>query len=343
MDNNVLVNATSLGSGGALTILNNYLQQLKNQVPEDKLYYIFVPDTCDYFSHPKIILIQNSRNPYYKSRNYWNLVGFKKWCIDKKVKPYEIYSMQNYFPFGFSEDRGVKKKLYLHQPIPFFEYEWSLFKKNERNLWFYKNIYIHLINKSIREADKVIVQTEWLKKKIVSKASINKDNVHVEKPILNTINPNLYTRIPDLEDTTTLFYPSSKNLYKNHKVLYKAMDIIVNKFNLKNVVLYLTLDKADDTALKYINQFNLGANIILTGELNYKQVMEHYKSVDALLFPSKIETYGLPLVEAQFFNLPIIASNLDLFKEVIGDYPRITFCGVDDEFDWANNIKGMIN
>jgi glycosyltransferase involved in cell wall biosynthesis len=44
-----------------------------------------------------------------------------------------------------------------------------------------------------------------------------------------------------------------------------------------------------------------------------------YKNALALINPSISEGFGLPLVEAAYFNLPIIASNLDVFKELFGE------------------------
>ena len=42
----------------------------------------------------------------------------------------------------------------------------------------------------------------------------------------------------------------------------------------------------------------------------------------ALLFPSFAEGYGMPLVEAFAFGVPVIASDLPVFKEVAGEIPE---------------------
>lgn len=41
----------------------------------------------------------------------------------------------------------------------------------------------------------------------------------------------------------------------------------------------------------------------------------------ALLFPSFVEGYGMPLVEALAHGTPVLASNLPVFKEIAGDIP----------------------
>lgn len=338
----VMVNATSLASGGGLTILNQYIDFLDAHVEDGAVYYIFVPDTCKSDGkRGNIVYIKNSGNACYKNRSYWNLVGMKKWCKVNRIWPDELYSLQNYFPLGFK--RGIKlKTLYLHQSIPFFEYRWRLIKKDERILWFYKNIYYHLIKKSVKEADKVIVQTEWLKKRIADSLGCDKNKIAVERPAVKKIDVEDYKCVEGLRGKVRLFYPATEVLYKNHEVLYRAMDIIVNHFKVDDVALYLTLDQFSPAAAKYIEKFKLQNHVIPTGKLNYQQVVEYYKSITALVFPSKIETFGLPLVEAQLFGLPIIASDMDLYREVIGDYKKsVIFCESKDAQMWAKAIMEL--
>lgn len=343
MNKNILVNATSLASNGGLTILNSYINKLHLEEENDKKYYLFVPDNCQINElKDKIHYIKNSENPFYKNKNYWNLIGMRKWCKKNGLKIHELYSLQNYYPF-WMKDKGALKSLYLHQSIPFYDYSWSILKKKERSLWFYKNIYFYLIRKSIKESDKVIVQTEWFKKQIISKLKFDGKKIVVEKPVLNDIDPKKYDTIPDLEGKVKLFYPAGSVVYKNHEILYRAMNILVNEWENKGIVLYLTLDKTDAVAQKYIEMFKLENNIVLTGKLDYEQVMNHYKTVDALVFPSKIETFGLPLVEAQHFGLAIIATDLELYREVIGEYQgKVTYCKCDDAKEWVAAIKDLI-
>lgn len=47
--------------------------------------------------------------------------------------------------------------------------------------------------------------------------------------------------------------------------------------------------------------------------------MEHAR---ALLFPSFVEGYGMPLVEALSAGTPVLASDLGVFREIAGDIPE---------------------
>ena len=51
------------------------------------------------------------------------------------------------------------------------------------------------------------------------------------------------------------------------------------------------------------------------------ELARYLKHARALLFPSFAEGYGMPLVEAYSLGLPVVASDLPVFKEIAGDTP----------------------
>jgi glycosyltransferase involved in cell wall biosynthesis len=55
-----------------------------------------------------------------------------------------------------------------------------------------------------------------------------------------------------------------------------------------------------------------------------------------LLFPSLAEGFGLPPVEAASLGVPVIASDLSVTREVLGDYP--VYLNVTDRYSWTETI-----
>jgi glycosyltransferase involved in cell wall biosynthesis len=55
------------------------------------------------------------------------------------------------------------------------------------------------------------------------------------------------------------------------------------------------------------------------GALSDDDVRGLYAMADCLLFPSKAEGFGLPLVEAGMHRLPVFCSDLPVHREVIGE------------------------
>ena len=82
--------------------------------------------------------------------------------------------------------------------------------------------------------------------------------------------------------------------------------------------------------------------IKLIGKISYEKVLEYYKSSDLLVFPSYLETLGLPLLEAQQFNLKILAVNLPYSKEVLENYENVDFLDQKNILEWEKKIKSNI-
>lgn len=59
----------------------------------------------------------------------------------------------------------------------------------------------------------------------------------------------------------------------------------------------------------------------------------------ALLFPSHAEGFGLPAIEAAALSVPLICSDLPVFREILSDYP--VYLRPDDIYSWLETIKRL--
>jgi alpha-1,2-rhamnosyltransferase len=62
-----------------------------------------------------------------------------------------------------------------------------------------------------------------------------------------------------------------------------------------------------------------------------------YRRATSLVFPSCLEGFGLPLAEAAYRRLPVIASDIPVFREIAGDHAR--FFALLDADDLAEHIR----
>ena len=67
-----------------------------------------------------------------------------------------------------------------------------------------------------------------------------------------------------------------------------------------------------------------------------QEVARQLGSARALLFPSRAEGFGLPLIEAFGLGVPVIASDLPVFRELAGDIP--TYLDPLDAAGWERTI-----
>ena len=81
-----------------------------------------------------------------------------------------------------------------------------------------------------------------------------------------------------------------------------------------------------------------GDAVVELGNCTDVELIRHLAGARALLFPSLVEGYGLPLVEALRAGTPVIASDLPVFREIGGDIPD--YLNPLDDASWEQAILG---
>lgn len=138
-----------------------------------------------------------------------------------------------------------------------------------------------------------------------------------------------YKRIGSLSPLTKnakydFVYVASGEPHKNHIHLIEAWTLLAKEEIRPS--LCLTLDENSFTELcRQIEhkkkRFNL--NIVNAGVLSKTEIQDLYRKSRALIYPSDMESLGLPLIEARCVGLPILASERDYVRDVID--PEQTF------------------
>lgn len=113
-------------------------------------------------------------------------------------------------------------------------------------------------------------------------------------------------------------YVSSGESHKNHRTLVEAWQMLAEQGFYPS--LCITLDQRCKWQLvnwieEMIKKFDL--RITNVGAVSYDNVLALYQRSGALIFPSKSESLGLPLIEAQRIGLPVLASELDFVRDIL--------------------------
>lgn len=66
----------------------------------------------------------------------------------------------------------------------------------------------------------------------------------------------------------------------------------------------------------------LRGKVVEEGHCSDARLHDFLHHAQALLFPSFVEGYGMPLVEALVTKVPVIASDLPVFREIAADVPE---------------------
>lgn len=80
-----------------------------------------------------------------------------------------------------------------------------------------------------------------------------------------------------------------------------------------------------------------GRNLRWFKDLNDTELSFCYKNSKALIFPSIIEGFGLPLIEALHYGCPVMASDIPVFREIGGD--NCSYFSIDSPDDLISEIN----
>lgn len=188
------------------------------------------------------------------------------------------------------------------------------------------------ISDSIKQNLTLIFQNKYTIKKIyngIDFESLYKLNINKNDLLVSQINNRI-----------CVVYVSRLDIGKNHLTLLKAWEKVV-ALN-KNVVLLLVGEGFERTKIEnFIEKNNLIENTILLG--NRTDIFTILSQSHIAVFPSLFEGFPVSLIEKMAMNLPVIVSDINIFKEILVDKETALFFSKNDETDLFNQLYLMIN
>jgi glycosyltransferase involved in cell wall biosynthesis len=95
-----------------------------------------------------------------------------------------------------------------------------------------------------------------------------------------------------------------------------------------------------DRLMGYAREANSPDAVVVLGAVSDVQLLTLYRGAAALVYPSRYEGFGLPVLEAMACGTPVIASRAASIPEVLGEAG--TLLDPDDEPGWAEEIARVI-
>jgi L-malate glycosyltransferase len=117
---------------------------------------------------------------------------------------------------------------------------------------------------------------------------------------------------------------SRLTIEKNHETLIRAfakfLDLLPNNQPKNNFHLLIAGGGNLHEALTTLTRkLQIQSNVTITGRFSEQDHTKIYSTLDAFIFPSLAEGFGIVLIEAMAAKLPIICSDLDVLREVGSD------------------------
>lgn len=324
----IVLSGVNFVEAGPLAIMQDALRSVAEHFPEYEVHALV--HRAELYPITNVIF-----HEYPEVKRSWlNRLRFEYFDslqISREIKPHLWLAMHDITPRVEAERQAV----YCHNPAPFYRvglreallsYKFTLFSL----------LYRYLYGVFIGRNDFVVVQQNWMRQAFRQRYRVRE--VVVAHPSVAHLSLPEATAIRETSQPFRLFYPAFARSFKNVEVLLEAC----RSLERSDVELRLTMDGSENRyAAQLRERFGDLGNVCWLGAMPREAVLQQYADVDALVFPSRLETWGMPLTEFKATGKPILAADLPYAHETVGSYGAVGFLPPSDASAWAEAMEAL--
>jgi glycosyltransferase involved in cell wall biosynthesis len=328
----VVISAVNFTEGGPLTVLRDCLASAATTLPSN-YEIIAIVNRNDLINEPRVKLLPiPSAKKSWLTRLYWEWFGFNK--LSRELNVHLWLSLHDITP----RVKAMRQVVYCHNPAPF--YNISIRESFlEPTFFLFNKFYGLLYRIFIRRNHFVIVQQSWLRNEFRNR--IGEIPVVVAHPSMPSFSSDFASR-SSANKKFVFIYPALPRVFKNIEILCNASDMLIKR-GVHNFEVRLTLNGQENRYAQWIfNKYKNNPSIIFIDRQSSVEMIDQYKNSNAVVFPSKLETWGLPISEAKSYNLPILVSDCAYARETVGRYDRVSFFPENSPTTLADLMESMI-
>jgi glycosyltransferase involved in cell wall biosynthesis len=236
--------------------------------------------------------------------------GLKAWRLDRKYK-FDVFhgnAEEAYF-FRWVCSKSTTQVFTSHAPfIP----KTGILKALLSPIFFLKNVNSYLLRQAAANADRLITFSEFSRKLIVNGlGGSSLGRVQVVSP---GIDPSWFNVVRNSENWEEIIFWGRLEDEKGIPELLTAMDLVQKRRGLT----CLNLIGEGNQEIVYRNRVKeLGLNVNFFKWKSPEEIQELVSRSALGVFPSRIESFGLAVAEAQAANLPIVCTEAGALPEIV--------------------------
>lgn len=293
----IVVSAVNIRKGGTLTILRECLQYLSRQ--EGLKVYALVHNRklCDY---PGIEYLEFP----------WTIKGWGRrlWCeyvtmhrVSLDIERCEGQEIDTWLSMHDTTPRVKAKhqEVYCHTSFPFLKWHLrDLFMDPKIPMFAMFTRFAYRIN--VHRNDCLIVQQEWFRDGLSRITGFPKEKIRVIPPKVSVEG---IMAEPVTSDIPMFLYVSTPDCHKNFETLCEAARLLEREVGTGKFKVVLTIAGTENRYARWIKkQWGDVAPIEFKGLMPKEKLFGYYKAATCFVFPSRVETWGLPITEYNLLN-----------------------------------------
>jgi glycosyltransferase involved in cell wall biosynthesis len=230
-----------------------------------------------------------------------------------------------------------QRMVYCQNAAPFYPLRWRDAVREPTFIAF-TLLYRWVYRINIHCNNLVIVQQDWLRREFRERFGVR----HVVVAYPDVARATLGAPTPSVQRTIRFIYPTLPRVFKNIELIGHAARAL-NRRGVGNFEVLVTVGADEnDYARELARDFADVIALKLIGRRSRQEVFDLYATSDCLLFPSKLESWGLPMTEFQASARPILAANLPYAHENLSAYGNAAYFDVGDAHALAGLMEDVI-
>ncbi len=317
--------------GGTLTVLRDCLQYLSNRDDLHVTALVHKKDLC-----------------YYPGINYieipWSIDGWLKRLICEYITMNRISKTLPETDLWLSlhdttpRVKAKRQAVYCHTPFPFM--------KSRLRDWLmdYKIALFSLFTRyaykwNVKRNRFLIVQQTWMRKAMSELLHFDISRIIVAPPAFRPM------EIPDCTPSSLpmFLYPATADVHKDFETLCEASRLLESRIGKGHFRVVLTVKGNENRYAKWLyRKWGDVASIDFHGFLSRQELADIYGKASCLVFPSRAETWGLPISEFLPTRKPMILADLPYAHNTAAGASMAAFFPVTDAEILAGLMQEVI-
>ncbi|MDR3734077.1 MAG: glycosyltransferase family 1 protein [Acidobacteriaceae bacterium] len=189
-----------------------------------------------------------------------------------------------------------------------------------------------LLPRILRKADGVLTVSEASKEMIAATYGISRGKIFVVPNVVRAVKP----AVVIVPEAPYLLMVNAMYRHKNATELLEQHALWRPRYRLK----ILTGEgRLREELRAQVKSLGLAAHVDFLPVVSDEELATLYTHAAALVYPSRMEGFGLPPAEAMLYGTPVIVSDIPVFHEILGDVPL--FVQLGDRASWQRALEGI--
>jgi len=202
--------------------------------------------------------------------------------------------------------------------------------------------YLHLLTRAaVRRADLLLTDSEYSRQAIIRHSNFEPERIHVAylglgPDVARVEDPDVLRAVRDRYDLRRPIILA--DALKNPRALIRAWHRLPEALRQAYEIVFFS--RRPDV-LPVVREAVANGDAKLFVKIPTSDLVAFYSMAQAFVFPSPIEGFGLPLIEAMSCGAPVIASDRGSVPEIVGDAALIA--GADDAAMIARHLSDVLS